>query len=31
MDLTEENCGEKTIIITTSDVNRSGEYTLLLM
>lgn len=30
MDVTDENCGEKTIIIEgPDDVNRSGEYTLL--
>ncbi len=30
MDVTEENCGEKTVLIEgPRDVNRSGEYTLL--
>ena len=28
-DILTENCGEKEFIVTTSDVNRSGEFTLL--
>ncbi len=29
MDVAEENCGEKTVMIEYGDVNRSGEFTLL--